>query len=118
MLKPCKSVKDMLYTHNLLKEFITIATPITMHIDNTGAINLSEKNLNNQRTKHIDIRYHHIRDWVQSKVVKIEKVRSIDNIADLFTKPLPARLHEHHSATFVREFKINLSTISASPSFS
>jgi len=103
-----ESVKDMLYTHNLLKEFITIATPITMHIDNTGAINLSEKNLNNQRTKHIDIRYHHIRDWVQSKVVKIEKVRSIDNIADLFTKPLPARLHEHHSATFVREFKINM----------
>ena len=71
--------------------------PIYLHIDNTGAICISEKNINNQRTKHIDIRYHHIRDWVQSKVVKIEKVKSLDNTADIFTKSLPTQLHVHHA---------------------
>ena len=98
-----ESIKEMLYTYNLLKEFTTVVCPIYLHIDNTGAISISEKNINNQRTKHIDVRYHHIRDWVQSKVVKIGKVKSIDNTADLFTKSLPAQLHVHHAATFVRE---------------
>ena len=60
------------------------------------------------------MRYHHIRDWVQKKVVKIEKVRSVDNTADLFTKALrvlgrlPPRSHEHHAATLVRDFEIKL----------
>ena len=98
-----ESLKEMLYTYNLLKEFTTVECPIYLHIDNTGAICISEKNINNQRTKHIDVRYHHIRDWVQSKVVKIEKVKTLDNTADIFTKSLPTQLHHHHAATFVRE---------------
>ena len=98
-----ESLKEMLYTYNLLKEFTTVECPIYLHIDNTGAICISEKNINNQRTKHIDVRYHHIRDWVQSKVVKIEKVKTLDNTADIFTKSLPTQLHQHHAATFVRE---------------
>ena len=87
----------MLYVLSLVKEISTVKTPVTLAIDNSGAVNLSEKNLNNQRSKHIDIRYHHIRDWVQSKVVEIEKIWTTDNLADLLTKPLGSQLHQHHS---------------------
>ena len=96
-----ESIKDMLYSYHMLNEIFTVQLPVTMFIDNTGALQLAEKTLNNQRSKHIDVRYHHIRHWVQSKVVKLEKVRSIDNTADIFTKALPTRLHLHHSATFL-----------------
>ena len=53
------TVKDSLHILNLLKEVITEELP---YIDNTGATHRAEKNLNNQRRKHIDLRYHHIRD--------------------------------------------------------
>jgi hypothetical protein len=97
-----ESIKDLLYTRNLVEEFLTISTPVVLNIDNSGAIHLAEKNLNNRRTKHIDIRFHYVRQWVQSKVVTIQKVHTLDNTADLFTKALPVKLHEHHTATLVR----------------
>ena len=56
------TVKDSLYILNLLQEMITVQLPIKLYIDNTGATHLAEKNLNNQRSKHINLRYHHIRD--------------------------------------------------------
>jgi hypothetical protein len=97
-----ETVKDMLYVYNLLTEITPVSTPMSLFVDNSGSICISEKNLNNQRTKHIDVRYHHIRDWVQSKVVQIEKIGTIDNTADIFTKPLGVQLFQHHSTSLTR----------------
>jgi hypothetical protein len=97
-----ETVKDMLYVHNLLTEITPVSTPMCLFVDNSGSICISEKNLNNQRTKHIDVRYHHIRDWVQSKVVQIEKIGTLDNTADIFTKPLGVQLFQHHSTSLTR----------------
>jgi hypothetical protein len=97
-----ETTKDVLYVNNLLNEFTTVAKPTYIFVDNSGAIAIASKNINNQRTKHIDVRYHHVRDWVQSKVVQVEKIGTIDNLADLFTKPLPTQLHQHHALTLVR----------------
>ena len=41
------------------------------------------------RAKHIDLRQHFVHDAVQAKILKLEVVRSADNVADIFTKPLP-----------------------------
>lgn len=42
-----------------------------------------------ERTKHIDVRLHFIRDAVQNKNVEIMKVHTHNNAADMLTKPLP-----------------------------
>ena len=56
--------------------------------DNQGSISLCKNPVNHQRSKHIDIRYHFIREHVQSKVVNLDYVQSDCNVADIFTKPV------------------------------
>jgi hypothetical protein len=60
----------------------------TLLCDNNGAIVLSGDPSFHSRTKHIDVRYHYIRECVDNKSVTIEYVHSDENIADSFTKPL------------------------------
>ncbi|GKA43474.1 retrovirus-related pol polyprotein from transposon TNT 1-94 [Tanacetum coccineum] len=56
--------------------------------DNKGAIDISKNLMQLSRTKHIEIRHHFLRDNVQKGHILIEKVSSVDNIADILTKPL------------------------------
>jgi hypothetical protein len=70
--------------------------PITINCDNTNSINIS-KNLvmKNPKTKHIPIKYHFLRDQVAQKLVKVEYVGTKEQIADIFTKPLPRSTFEN-----------------------
>ena len=49
---------------------------------------MAEKSLNNKRTKHIDIRYHFIRQHVIDKTIELFHVPTAKNIADIMTKAL------------------------------
>ena len=96
-----ETVKSILAVRSLIKELITLNEPIELYLDNTGAAAIAQKDLNNQRTKHIDVRFHFIREWVQSGTIKILKVHTSKNTADLFTKSLPKLTHDFHSAAFL-----------------
>nr|GEV69102.1 copia protein [Tanacetum cinerariifolium] len=56
--------------------------------DNKGVIDLSKIPVHNSQTKRIEIRHYFLRDNVQKGHISIEKVSSVDNIADILTKPL------------------------------
>ncbi len=58
-------------------------------VDNEGAIALSENPQAHPRTKHIWLRYHFIRQYVQEGVIKPHYVSTHDNIVDIFMKNLP-----------------------------
>jgi hypothetical protein len=62
--------------------------------DNRGAIALTKNTRGHGKVKHINIRHHYIHELLQSGVIVMEQVTSADNLADLFTKPLP-RDHHH-----------------------
>jgi hypothetical protein len=59
-------------------------TPIC--IDNKSAIDITKNPKNFKVTKHIDIKYHFIRDCFEKKFIHLEKVITNDNLADLYTK--------------------------------
>nr|GEZ58499.1 copia protein [Tanacetum cinerariifolium] len=56
--------------------------------DNKGTIDLSKNQVQHSHTKHIKIRHDFLCDNVQKGHISIEKVSSVDNIADILTKPL------------------------------
>lgn len=56
--------------------------------DNQSALALAKNNMCNQRSKHIDIRYHFIRSAVSEGRLEVLYVPSQDNVADCLTKPL------------------------------
>jgi len=57
--------------------------------DNQGAIALAKDNKFHSRTKHIDLRYHFIREAVEEGKIKMEYVPTTENVMDIFTKALP-----------------------------
>ena len=57
--------------------------------DNAGALELANNPKLRPRTKHIAIPYHHFRHHVNAGTIIIEKVATQENLADIFTKPLP-----------------------------
>jgi hypothetical protein len=65
-------------------------SPITLKIDNNGARELANNSMISQRTKHIDIRYHFIRESIKSGAILLQRCPSKDMTADVLTKALPA----------------------------
>ena len=63
--------------------------PLTILCDNQGAIALAKDNKFHARTKHIDLRYHFIREAVEDGKIAVKYVPTDDNISDIFTKALP-----------------------------
>lgn len=59
-----------------------------MYVDNQSAIKLVKNSEYHKRTKHIDIKYHFIREKLEEKVFRLEYVSTEDQMADVFTKPL------------------------------
>ena len=69
--------------------------PIVINCDNTNAINMSKNPIMHSNTKHIPIKYHYLREQVSQKAVKLEYIDTKEQIADIFTKPLPKESFEH-----------------------
>ena len=61
---------------------------IPIHCDNTSAISVSKNPLFHSKTKHIPIEYHFLREQVTNQIVQLHYIPTIEQIADIFTKPL------------------------------
>ena len=61
-----------------------------IHCDNQSCIKLSENPMFHDRSKHIEMKYHFIRDLVQRGTLKLLYIRIDEQIADILTKPLTA----------------------------
>ena len=88
-----EACKEGLYFRNLLNELITVNLPIKVWVDNIGAGCIAQNVVNNARTKHIDIRYHMIRDWIAKGIFELFYIESNKNLADILTKSLATPAH-------------------------
>jgi predicted GNAT family acetyltransferase len=70
--------------------FGTPNEPVPIHCDNQAAIALTANPGHRKSTKHIDIRYHWVRDQVVSGSIELRYVGTKENKADMLTKPLAA----------------------------
>jgi hypothetical protein len=68
--------------------------PGIIYEDNEGAIFLAKNQQVGMRTKHIDVKYHFIRDLVADNYLDLRYVRSEDNYADLMTKNVSNEVFE------------------------
>ncbi|GJR45098.1 retrovirus-related pol polyprotein from transposon TNT 1-94 [Tanacetum coccineum] len=83
-----KACQQALWMKQALIDYDVQLDDVPIMCDNKGAIDLSKNPVQHSRTKHIEIRHHFLRDNVQKGHISIEKVASVDNIADILTKPL------------------------------
>ncbi|GJX53308.1 retrovirus-related pol polyprotein from transposon TNT 1-94 [Tanacetum coccineum] len=83
-----KACQQALWMKQALIDYDVRLDDVPIMCDNKGAIDLSKNPMQHSRTKHIEIHHHFLRDNVQKGHISIEKVSSVDNIADILTKPL------------------------------
>ncbi|GJS53160.1 retrovirus-related pol polyprotein from transposon TNT 1-94 [Tanacetum coccineum] len=83
-----KACQQALWMKQALIDYDVRLDDVPITCDNKCAIDFSKNPVQHSRTKHIEIRHHFLLDNVQKGHISIEKVPSVDNIADILTKPL------------------------------
>ena len=99
-----EAVKEVMFMIQLLRSLkISVKYQVMVRLDNVGAIFMASNITNTYYTKHVDIRYKYVSEFVEDGVVKIVFVKSADIDSDILTKNLSAELHEKHSRKMVDE---------------
>ena len=94
--------KELLFAKQLLESMgYEVLLPIKIKTDNVGAIYLANNYTTSQRTKHIDVRTHFVRQHIESGTFIIEFVKSVENDADIFTKNTSEDIFNTHSTKLV-----------------
>ena len=93
-----EAVKDIIFIINLCDSMqIKIQLPVTVRVDNIGAIFMTQNVTTISRTKHVDVMGKYVREYAEDGVIKIVFVRSEDNDSDIMTKNLASELYGKHS---------------------
>ncbi|GJT98157.1 putative ribonuclease H-like domain-containing protein [Tanacetum coccineum] len=78
---------QVLWVQNQLLDYGFNFMNTKIHIDNESTICIVKNLVYHSKTKHIEIRYHFIRDCYEKKLISVEKIHTYLNVADLLTKP-------------------------------
>ena len=60
-----------------------------------GAIYLAKNQIHHARTKHINVKYHFVRDVLENRDIEVKKIHTKDNSADMLTKVVPGVKFNH-----------------------
>ncbi|GKA05103.1 ribonuclease H-like domain-containing protein [Tanacetum coccineum] len=88
-------IAETAWLRNLLRELHSpLSTATLVYCDNVSAVYMSANHVQHQRTKHIEIDIHFVRDMVTAGQIRVLHVPSRYQYADIFTKGLPSALFE------------------------
>ena len=92
------AIQEGKWIHRLLCEIMTAANEdgpeLVIREDHQSCIKMTKNLVNHGRAKHIDIKYHHIRDEVKRGEVKLEYCETTVMLADIMTKGLHGPCHK------------------------
>ena len=94
----CEVAKEVVWLKKFLSNIGVMRMeqlPITLFCDNSGAVAQSKDPRNHKKGKHIERKYHIIRDIVTRGDVVVAKIENANNLANPFTKTLPQRTSSH-----------------------
>lgn len=83
-----KAVKEGLWLKGMIEEFGISQKHITVYYDHQSAIHLPKHQVFHERSKHINVKMHFVRDVINKEDVKVMKIAMEDNTVDMLTKAL------------------------------
>ena len=89
-----EGVREALWLRGLVNE-LGLTQDTLVFCDSESAIHLTKNNRYHDKTKHIDVRYHFIREIVLIGKVVVEKIHTFENTAYMLVKPLPNAKFQH-----------------------
>ena len=95
--------QEIIFIKNILEFMgINIQFPMTVNVDNVGAIYLAHKSTGSQRTRHIDSRFHYVREYIEDGIVKVIFVKSEENKSDPFIKNVSNEVLQKHTESHMK----------------
>jgi hypothetical protein len=90
------AIREAVWLRKLLTDlFDHEMDPTTIHCNNQSCVKLFENPVFHDRSKHIKIKYHYIKDMVQRKTIHVHYLPTHEQIANIFTKPLAKTKFEY-----------------------
>jgi len=89
--------QEAIYLRNLLKDMGYEQKTTYLFQDNQGSIAMARNWMTTSRSKHIEIRYHFIRECIERKELTVEYLRTNDQLADIFTKAVKKATLDQHN---------------------
>ena len=86
--------KELMWLKRFLQELGFRQKEYMIHCDSQSAMDLSKNSMYHSSTKHIDVRYHWLREAVEKQEIKLSKINTDDNPADMLTKVVPCEKHK------------------------
>jgi hypothetical protein len=77
----------------------SISRPLTLYCDNQAAVFYASNNKSSSATKHIDIKYHVVKDKTQDQTINLVHLSTKEMLADPLTKGLPPKDFQKHVAS-------------------
>ena len=90
---------EIIFMRSLLSEMgYDMSEPTMLWVDNMGAVEITKRRESLARSRHIERRYLKMQEWVAEGKIKVKYIKTDDNRADMFTKPLDRATFEGHAA--------------------
>jgi hypothetical protein len=100
-----EAVKEVNFIYYLLCDIgIEVKLPIIVKTDNVGAMFMAQNSSSGVRTRHVNTRYHFVRENLDDGIIKIEFIKFIENQSDIFTKNVTQEIYERHIEKFLEEY--------------
>lgn len=97
-------VRELTFITNTLTDMIkTQQHPIVLESDSQCAIKIAEQEGSHKRSKHIDVRYHYLKEEIENGRIIMKYVSTDKNTADLLTKPLSKNTHNTHTRKLLHD---------------
>ncbi|KAH9669162.1 Integrase catalytic domain-containing protein [Citrus sinensis] len=90
-----EAVKEAIWLKGLLGDLGVIQETIAIFYDNQSAIFLAKNQTYHARTKHIDVKYHYVREIIEGGDVLLTKINTKDNPPDMLTKVISGIKFQH-----------------------
>ncbi|KAL0393485.1 UNVERIFIED_CONTAM: Copia protein [Sesamum latifolium] len=88
-----KAICELLWIRNLMQDLnIKQDNPMRLYCDNRAACNIAHNPIQHDRTKHVEIDRHFIKEKLEAKLIEVPHVRSQDQLADVLTKAVSNQL--------------------------
>jgi len=90
-----EGMKEVIWLRGLVSEPGLQQDAFVIFCDSQSVVHLTRNSKYHSRTKHIEIKHHFIRDIVDTGDISVEKIHTVENPADMLTKPLPSAKFNH-----------------------
>jgi len=105
----CSATQEALWLKSVLEELgFGCQKPLIIQEDNKSTIEFADHPCNHRQTKHINRKFHFLREQIKEGNIRLKYCKGSDNIADIFTKPLYPEDFERHRGSLIHKIPVHL----------